>query len=481
MSLARRTVIGVAWNFAEQLLRRGFTVGVTLLLAFFLTPEDFGLVAMMSVFIALGMTLMESGFQAALIRLIDASQIDLNTAFFANVVLGILAYIILYIAAPHIADFYGQPELAILIRVTALSIIVNSLRVVQVAIVSRLLNFKIQFLVNLPAAIMSGTVAVILAYYDWGVWALVVQTLLASTLITVLLWFRKIWRPSGGVSLTSLKSMYNFSYKLFLSGMLDTIFKNMYLVVVAKLFSATIAGLYFFADRVKELLISQLVLSVQTVTYPALSTLQNDNKKLKEGFRKVIIVTTFILFPVMFFLAALSKPLFQTLLPEEWWPGAVYLQLMLLAGVLYPIHSINLNILTVKGRSDLFLYLELLKKTVVFLILLFSFRYGVIGILLGQIVSSILAYIPNSYFSNRLIEYSVGEQLSDFMPGLIYSGVIGGVIFALQLVVNIKPVFELLIFGVLAAALYLMGARFFRMRGLHLVYELIFNRSSKRL
>jgi len=473
MTLAKKTTIGIVWNFAEQLARRGITVAVTLLLAYFLTPEDFGLVAMMAVFLALGASLMASGFQQALIRLKEATQTDFNTAFYANIVLGLLAYAILFATAPWIAQFYEQPDLVDLIRVAGLAVIVNSLQVVQVSVLSRTLNFKAQLKANLPAALLSGLLAIGLAYLGWGVWALVAQMLTSALLVTLFLWMQRIWRPSLSFCFGSLGRMYNFGYKLFLSGVLDTVFKNMYVIVIAKYFSASVAGLYFFADKIKELVISQLVSSIQTVTYPALSTMQDDNVRLKSGYRKVIGMTTFLLFPAMLFLAALSQPLFEFMLPEKWWPAVTYLQLMTLAGLLYPIHAINLNILNVKGRSDLFLYLEVFKKAVIILIFWISFQYGVIGILIGQIIGSVLLYIPNSYFSYRLIGYSVKEQLADFMPGLVLSAAIAGVIFGLQAWAQWWALAELVVFGILAGLLYLIGAHLIKLHAYELTKELV--------
>ncbi|MCB5161515.1 lipopolysaccharide biosynthesis protein [Marinomonas algarum] len=479
MSLAKKAITGIIWNFAEQLARRGIGVAVTLLLAYFLTPEDFGLVAMMAVFLALGGTLMASGFQQALIRLKEATQLDFNTAFYANIALGLVAYIILYNAAPRIALFYEQPDLVSLIRVAALAVIVNSLQVVQVSILSRQLNFKAQLKANLPAALLSGLLAVSLAYYGWGAWALVVQMLVSAILITVFLWMQRIWRPSLSFCFTSLGHMYNFGYKLFLSGVLDIVFKNMYVIVLAKVFSSSVAGIYFFAEKIKELVISQLVTSIQTVTYPALSTMQDDDVRLKVGYRKVLAMTTFLMFPTMLFLAALSQPLFEFLLPKKWWPAVEYLQLMTLAGLLIPLHSINLNILKIKGRSDIFLYLEIIKKIMSALIFFVSIDYGVTGILIGQIISSVLSYIPNSYFSKRLIGYSVRQQLTDFLPGLVSSAVIAGFIFSLQAWVQWWALAELVVFGLLAGLMYLLSANLLKLHAYELTKELVLKKFKK--
>ncbi|GAB3289747.1 lipopolysaccharide biosynthesis protein [Pseudidiomarina andamanensis] len=414
MNLSQKTTSGIIWNFFEQFARRGFGVLVTLVLAYFLTPEDYGLVAMMAVFLALGSSLMQSGFSQALIRMPDVTQTDYNTAFFANIVLGIVAYALLFLIAPLISVFYEEPQLTLLIRVASLSIVISSFQVVQQASLSRELNFKAQVKAVLPASIISGVIAVWFAYLDFGVWALVGQMILASLLQTLFLWLVQGWRPTKDFSLPALKDMYSFGYKLFLSGVLDTIFQNLYVVVIAKIFSAPIAGLYFFANQIKQIVIAQLVSSVQAVTYPALSKLNTDDEILRRGYSRVIRAITFIVFPALAFLAVLAEPIFSIFLPDKWFAAASYLQLMCLASFLIPVHSVNLNILKVKGRSDLFLLLEVLKKTVAIVIMAISLQGGIYGLLVGQIITSVIVFIPNSYFSKKLIGYGVYSQLGDF-------------------------------------------------------------------
>jgi len=464
MSLGKKTIIGIIWNFAEQIGRRGIGVVITLLLARFLVPADYGLVAMMAVFLAIATSLMDSGFKQSLIRLHDAKQVDFNTAFYANLCLGVLSYFLLFFAAPFIADFYNEPRLIILIRVAGLSIPINAFQVVQVAILSRDLNFKAQLQATIPAGLISGLIAVGMAYAGLGVWALIAQMQLAAMITTLFLWWIQNWRPTREVSRQSLGKMYNFGYKLFLSGLLDTIFQNLYVIVIAKLFAASVAGHYFFATKLRDLVIHQLVGSIQNVTYPALSSLQGDHARLKAGFRKVIQVTTFILFPSMLLLAALAEPLFKVLLPAKWLPAVLYLQLMCIAGVMYPLHSINLNILKVKGRSDLFLYLEVFKKMMVIAILAISFRYGVIGILIGQIVSSVLSYIPNSYFSAKLINYTIREQVADFMPGLALSGAVALMIYGTGFLIQWPAFVKLTVLALTAGILYLSGAHLLKLQ-----------------
>jgi len=479
MTLTQKTLEGVIWSFAEQLGRRGVGIAVTLLLAWFLTPADYGLVSMMAVFLAIATSLMDSGFREALIRLHRAGQADFDTAFYTNLVLGLFSYALLFAAAPFVALFYNEPRLVILMRVAGIVVIINSFQVVQSAILTRNLNFKIQLQATIAAGIASGIIAVFFAYMRLGVWALIAQMLSAAFMTTVMLWRLQGWRPSFGFSLESLGSMYHFGCKLFLSGLINTIFKNVYVVVIAKVFSATIAGYYFFADRIKELIISQLVGSIQAVTYPALASVQQDDIRLKAGYRKVIQVTTFLLFPIMAMIAALAEPIFLVFLPDQWLPAVPYLQLMCIAGLLYPLHSINLDILKVKGRSDLFLYIEIFKLVILTVILSISIRYGVFGILIGQIISSVLAYIPNSYFSSKLINYPVREQMTDCMPGFVLSCAVALMTYGAGFLIPWPAVVKLIVLGSLAAGFYMLCAYIFNVQALSFVMVMFREQKAK--
>jgi O-antigen/teichoic acid export membrane protein len=465
MTNRKKIAAGVIWNFVEQLWRRGIAVAITLLLAYFLAPEDFGLLAIVTVFVAIANTLMDSGFKEAIIRMAEPSNRDFSTAFYANITLGLISYLLVYFAAPHIANFYREPRLVALIQVAGLNIFANALQIVPSAILIRLLDFKAQFKVTVPATVISAVAAITLAVSGFGVWALVIQMLLSAFLTTAFLWRMRLWRPSGLFCIHSLRSMYGFGCKLFLSGLLEIAFANMYVVIIAKLFASTAVGLYFFAEKIRDILVTHLVNSIQTVTYPALSALQGDEGRLKSGYRNVISVTTFLVFPTMLFTAALAEPIFRTFLPERWWAGTSYLQLMCIAGCLYPLHAINLNILKVKGRSDLFLYIEIVKKVMTAGILVASIPFGIVGILLGQIISSILAYIPNSYFSSKLINYPPPEQIADFLPSLVFSGVLALGIYGCTILLDWPSIVKLLTLGVAAPVVYLGIANLMHMEG----------------
>jgi O-antigen/teichoic acid export membrane protein len=479
MSLTEKTAIGIVWNLCEQLGRRGVQVLVTLVLAYFLTPDDFGLLGMLAVFLALGTSLMESGFKQALMLLKSPTQDDYNTAFYANIGLGSLAYGLLYASAPGIAQFYEEPRLTDLIRVVSVAVVIGGFQVVQVAILSRDLNFSAQLKANLPAAVLSGLLAILMAYHGFEVWALIAQVVSSVFFISVFLWLQTDWRPTLSFSLPSLSGMYRYGYKLFLSGAIDTVFRNLYVIVIAKVFSAATAGLYFFADRIKQMLILQLVAAIQNVAFPALAQKQGSRVELKRAYRKLLKVMTFILFPTVLVFAALTNLLFDVFLPGKWQSASLYLQLMLLAGVLIPVHSTNLTILKVQGRSDLFLLLEIVKKTLLAAILFITIQYGVVAVLMGQVVLSFIGYFINSYFSGRLMDYGTWEQFTDFLPNLILASLVAVSVFALQPFIEWPPVLELALLGPSSVVIYLLLARLLQFEALTIIIELASMREKK--
>lgn len=477
--LKRQTAKGVLWNFAELMLRRGTAGITTLILAWFLTPEDFGLVAMMAVFLAFSDVLVDAGLSQALIRKPSVTSTEYDTAFIANIALAFIVYMVLFLIAPAIAGFYEASELEILIRVAGLAIVFTAFTVVQRAVLSRELKFKLQMKVSLPAAVLSGVAAILIAYQGFGVWALVAQILLQAVLTALFFWRLNLWRPHWQFSFKSLYDLSTFSGYLLFAHTTNVPFKHMYVVVIAKVFAAPIAGLYFFAEKIRDLLINQLVSSIQTVTYPALARVQENSQKLKKGYRQVIVVMTFLVFPVLIFVAVFVEPLFHLFLPEKWWQAGLYLQLMCLAALMNPLNAINLNILKVKGRSDLVFYLGLLKKALAIGIFAVTFRYGIIAILIGQILNSILAFVPNSYFSKQLIDYSVYEQLTDFIPGLLLAGGIGLAVWWLQDFLNWPELVELIVLCGTSVIIYLLGAWLLNLPALKIARDLL-NESSEK-
>jgi O-antigen/teichoic acid export membrane protein len=271
-----------------------------------------------------------------------------------------------------------------------------------------------------------------LASLDYGVWALVWQILISRTLTTLFLWYQGRWWPGIEFSIKSFKEMYGFGYKLFLAQMSDTIFRNLYVVVIARIFGGSTAGLFFFAEKIRDMLINIIISSIERAIYPALSSIQNDTVKLKSGYRQVLSITSFLMFPFILFTAVLADSLFEIIVPEKWWSAVSYLQLMLLGGLLIPTSALSINILTVYGRTDLILFLEFIKKGLMVIVLVVSYRFGVIGILVGQIIVSILAFIANSYYSNYVMGYSIKDQAGCIIPYLMVAATIAAIVWGLQ-------------------------------------------------
>lgn len=480
MTNGNRVALGVVWSFAEQIGRRGISILVSLVLAHFLTPEDFGLVAILAVISSVANALMDSGLREALIRLERPSEKDYNTAFFANLALGLLVYLVIFVLAPIVASYYEESRLVGLIRVSSLGVIFNIFQIVPASILHRNLNFRSQFHVSIYSGVVSSMLAVLLAFIGIGVWALVIQMVLSSLLAAIFLWAMKVWQPSRQFCWYSLEKLYGFGYKLLLSSLLEIIFSNMYVVIIAKVFTTSMAGLYFFSEKIRDILINQLVNSIQTVTYPALSSLQSDKARLKAGCRDVMRVSTFLVFPTLLLVAALAAPMFKVFFPERWWSGAEYLQLMCIAGCFYPIHAINLSFLKIKGRSDLFLYIEILKKFLSAAVLVASIQFGIFGILVGQIIVVILAYIPNGFFSASLVGYSQFEQILDFSPALFLSGALGGAVYWCTVWLDWPELSKLVVLGIGAVTLYVCVAHMAKMSGYILTKQAILKVLAKK-
>ena len=455
MSLYNRTAAGVFWNLLEQIGRRGLTAIVTIILARFISPTDFGLIAMLAVFIQIANSLTDSGFMQALIQKQAPEQADFCTVFYANIFLGVVTYLLLFFSAPYIAVFYEEPELEILVRIIGLSIIFNSFRIVQEAELRRRLNFKAFVKASVPGAVISGGVAIVLAVMGFGVWALAVQILISAFVTTVFLWFASGWKPSFIFNITSLKDLFGYGSKLFLSGLLNTIFQNIYVVVIAKLFSAQEAGYYFFAYRIQQLLVHQLTGAVQKVTFPALSSIQDQAEKLKQGFRELMQVLAFIIFPVVLFFASIMLPIFKTALPEIWLPAVPYTQLLLISGLFIPMSAVNLNILKVKRRSDLFLGLEIVKKLFTLVVLLISVKWGIYAILAGKLIGAIVTYIPNAYFSSKLIGYKINDQMSDVGFSMLFSLVLSVPSYFLASILNWNQIVIIVLLGGIQVSAYI--------------------------
>lgn len=428
-SLKNKTVKGTIWSTLERFSVQGIQFVVMIIMARILTPADYGLVGMLAIFIAVSQSLIDSGFSQALIRKQDRSEIDNSTVFYFNIGVGIVLYFILFFSAPLIARFYNEPQLIPITRVVGLSLVFNSLAVVQRALLTINLDFKTQAKASFVGAIVSGIIGITMAYTGFGVWAIVWQQISNLGIITVLLWILSHWKPIWAYSWKSFKELFSFGSKLLASGLLNTIFNNLYLIVIGKFFRASDLGYYTRAHQFTDFASSNITGIFQRVTYPVLCTIQDDDTRLRDVYRRLLKTSAFIIFPLMMGLAAVAKPMVITFLTEKWLFSALLIQILCFAQMWYPVHAINLNLLQVKGRSDLFLKLEIIKKLLTVILLCITLPLGLIPMCIGLIVGSIISLMINTYYTGKLINMGFVKQMKDLLPTLILSISIGTMVF----------------------------------------------------
>ena len=432
-SLKHKTVKGVGWSFIDNLSSSGITFLVGLVLARLLTPSEYGIMAILTIFIAVSNSIVDSGFSNALIRKTDAKQVDYNTVFLFNLVVSGLLYVVLFFAAPSISVFFKEPLLVEVMRVIGWVLVINALAIIPRTLFVKEVNFKTQTKVSLIASISSGVVGISMALAGMGVWSLVGQQLSRQLLNTLFLWIYCKWRPVWEFSIQSFKELFSFGSKLLLSGLLDTVFKEIYSLVIGRCYTSAQLGQYTRANQFNQIFSSNLTTVIQRVSYPVLSSIQDEPERLREAYRKVIKSTMLISFACMLGLAAVAKPLIILLIGEKWLPAVGFLQIICFSGMLYPLHAINLNILQVKGRSDLFLKLEIIKKIIAVGPLVLGVLFSIEYMLWGSVCTSFIAYFLNSYYSANLINYPTKEQIKDILPTFLVSFVTATAMWSLTL------------------------------------------------
>jgi O-antigen/teichoic acid export membrane protein len=455
-NIKQKTISGLFWSFSDNIANQIVHFIVGIILARLLSPSEFGLIGMVTIFIAVSQSFIDSGFQQALIRKKNADNNDFSTVFYYNLSIGFILYIILFFSARGISNFYNEPQLTNIIKVFGLIIMVESFALIQRVRLIKALNFKLQTKISVICSVSSGIVGIYMAYSGFGVWSLVWRTLINQFLQAISLWIFNKWIPSLKFSARSLKEMFPFGSRLLVSGLIDTIYENIYLLIIGKYFSAADLGYYTRADQFTKLPSSNITSTIQKVSYPVLSKIQDEQVKLKKGYRQMIKSTMFISFTAMMIMAAIAKPMILTLIGEKWLPSVIFLQLLCFAGMLYPLHAMNLNMLVVKGRSDLFLRLEIIKKILAIPVIIIGILFSIKAMIIGMIFNSFLAYYINSYFSGRLINYSVKEQIKDILPSFLIALLTGIILFIPTLLFNILPAIMMLS-QILAGLIIIIG------------------------
>jgi len=439
LSLKQKTISGIAWTLGQQVGVQGINFFVQILLARLLVPADCGLIAMVQVFMTIGAALMDGGMTSSLIRTKNADNRDYSTVFYMNMMASILIYGIVFFAAPLIASFFDQPLLTLLVRVYTLSFVIQALVGVQTTKLTKEMNFKLQMYMQLPSTLIGGIVGVVLAYQNYGVWSLVWMQLIMSFLFMIQHWFWSDWKPTLLFDKVKLKEHLGFGYKLTLSTLLTTLYSESYTIIIGKFFPMNQLGFYKQAKTLSMFPVSNLTKALQKVTYPVFSELQDDNKKLREVFKKITSMVFFIVTPVMLFLAIEAKPIINLVLTEKWLPAVPFFQILCISSLFYPLSMYNLNIILAKGRSDLHFKLEILKKGLSIIVLVSSIPFGITGIVIASGISMLIHAVVNSIFSGKLIGYPVIEQFKQFMP-ILSIGLVTSII--IKIIMNASENYE---------------------------------------
>lgn len=463
-SLKNKTFHGTIWSAIDNFSTQGIQFIITMVMARILTPADYGVVGMLSIFIGVCNAFIVSGFTQALVRKTDRTEVDNCTVFYFNIVVAAFLYLMLFFCAPLIARFYDMPILVPVTRAVSLSMIFGSWNVVQRAQLTIKLDFKTPAKISLCSMIISGATGIALAYTGFGVWALVIQNITGGIIGTCLLWFWSKWRPKWMFSWKSFREMFGFGSKLLASSLLDTIFTNIYSLVIGKFYKASDLGYYNRALGFSQLCSSNITGIISRVTFPVLCTIQNEDDRLRENYRRLLRVCAFIIFPLMTGLGAIGKPMILTLLTEKWVFSSVLLIPICLSGMWYPVHALNLNLLQVKGRSDLFLRLEIIKKILAVSVLAITVPLGLYALCWGTVVSSIIALTINTFYTGKLINLGFIAQMKDILPIFVLSLAMGAAVWITMGVLPF-PNPALFAIGILEGVMIYIGfAKLFRFR-----------------
>ena len=422
-NLKQKVSKGLLWNTIHNLSMKGIQFLLMLFMARLLSPDDYGTVGLLAIFIQLSNTFAESGFSLALVRKQDRTQVDLSTAFYFNIVVGIICYFIVFCIAPWVADFYNKPILTSLLRVLALTIPISSLSTVLVAMMNYNMQFKKQAMISITHTLVSGVLGLIMAFMGYGVWALVGQSLIATCLGTVLCWIFNRWHPSWIYSWKSFHEMFGFSSKLLLTRLLDTIYGNIYSIVIGKVFSPATLGHYSRAQNWAAMPSTNVVSILNNVSFASLSKIQDDIEQLSRVYRKMAKTSAFIIFPLMLGLSVVSRPLIYFTIGEKWQLCAQILQIICFMFVFTPIQCLSINLIQAKGRSDLSLKISVIGKVLSVIVLVGSLPLGIIPMCWFSVLSSIIILSIDFFYVGKLLHISVFEQIKDLFPSACLSAI----------------------------------------------------------
>jgi teichuronic acid exporter len=471
-NLKQKAINGVFWTLTERFGNQGIQFAIGLILARILLPSDYGLLGMILIFISVAQVFVEGGFSSALIRKKDPTESDYSTVFWFNLSVATICYISIYFSSPLIADFFNEPVLVPICRVVGLNIVISAFSVVQKTLLTKKLDFRTQAIINLSSILVSGCVGVACAFNGYGVWSLVIQNIFKNSLISLAMWLFNRWRPLLVFSKVSFNELFSFGSNLLFSSLINTMSENLYSIVIGKFYNPASLGFYTRADQFQKLPVSSIYGAIGTVSFPVLASLQNDQEKLRSGYRSMIRLIAFVLFPIMGILAVISKPMISVVLTEKWLPSVPILQMLCIVGALYPIHAINLDILKVKGRTDIFFKLEVIKQILNVLSIVICLPWGINGLVWGLVILNLVCYFLNSYNSKVLIGYSTLNQIRDILPFAVITVFSITVLYFVGWLIK-NQIAQMITFPILGVSIYLFTCFLFRFEEVDKIKSLI--------
>ncbi len=453
--LSRRSTSAVVWGGMEIILRQGIGLVLSIVLARLLAPEDFGVLAMLSIFVGVAGVFVDGGFGSALIQRQHLTREDTSSVFYFNIAMALLLAVLLAGAAPYVASFYRMPILKPLTWVMALNLFLGSFRSIQTVLLTKELDFYTQMKVTLIGILLSGAVAVVLAWRGWGVWSLAVQAVVFTVVTVLLFWALSPWRPAFCFSLASLRSLFRYGSFLFLSGLLETAYNRLNTIIIGRVYSARDLGLYSRADNIQQLPANSITALLGRVAFPVFSAAAaGDPLALRRAARKTLAAIMLVNTPIMLGILATAYPLVRVIYGEKWLPCVPFLQVLSLTGVLWPLHVINLNLIKSRGRSDLFFRLEIIKKVIGLVFLLVAAQISILAMAWSQLVLAFICYFLNAAYSGRLAAYSIRDQLRDMSPYLAIAAIMVGSVWLLGCYVLLSPALLLVMQSLVGAFVY---------------------------
>lgn len=470
-NIKTKLIKGTIWNIVEKITVKGASFVISIILARLLTPEDYGIIGMLLFFIMLSNIFIESGFVKALIQKQDRNEVDFSTVFYFNLFISILLYIILYISAPYISDFYNEDSLTDLLRILSLNIIIGSINVVQRAKLMINMDFKSLAKINFAGTIAGGIAGIGMAYLDYGVWSLVGQYICSTSIMAIVFFKHTKWYPQLCFSTKSFRILFKYGSKLLIAGSITTIFNNISTVVIGKVYKSAQLGQYTRANQFTEIIAWTINDVMGNVTFPILSQLQNDRERLVNVYKKSLFYTVLITFPIMILLAILAKPLIIILLTEKWLECVPLLQILCFARMLTPLSAINMNVLNAIGRSDLYMKIDLIKVPIDFILMIIAIPFGVKAIVISSLISAIVSFFINSYYPGNIFGYGAVKQIKDYR--YIYIALINMAIPTIILVNVIDNYYLSLFLGsIIAIIIYIYSCFCFKLLDKSLIYKL---------